>query len=248
MAPATRPEAIAACPVTQQSSWSVHETLEVPAMLGGSGPACAQVWPDEVETKAAEPIAVAPTAMQWPSTRHETATRSSMAGGVGAWAQSSPPSLVAMMIAWPPNDWFDWPTATQCSTLVQAIPESEATVGGMTSFFQVAPPLVLAMIAAPLGAPSTPTVEPTAQQREALAQSRALRELTGAGGPTVAKFPSHGESWASVESGVDEFGATEQAATDRSTITVTTAPPIRRGLEFSAAPNAARSPSARGVW
>jgi hypothetical protein len=130
---------------------------------------------------------------------------------------------------------------------VQAIPESEATEGGMTSFFQVVPPLVVAMTAAPFGAPLRPTVAPTAQHRDTLAQSSALSELTGAGGSTLAKSPSHGESWARVESGVVEFGATEQAVTDRSTITVTTAPPIRRGREFPAATNAGRSPSARGV-
>jgi hypothetical protein len=38
--------------------------FDVPDMLGGSAPTCCQVWPDEVEISAAEPIAVVPTEMQ----------------------------------------------------------------------------------------------------------------------------------------------------------------------------------------
>ena len=66
---------------------------------------------------------------------------------------------------------------------------------------QLAPPSVVAITAAPLGAPPPPTVEPTAQHRVALAQSSAVRELTGAGRPTAVNVPSHGELTPKVEGG-----------------------------------------------
>jgi hypothetical protein len=52
---------------------------------------------------------------------------------------------------------------------------------------------VVAITAAPFGAPAPPTVEPTAQHRVAEAQARAVSELTGAGSATGENVPSHGD-------------------------------------------------------
>ncbi len=61
------------------------------------------------------------------------------------------------------------------------------------------PPLAVEMIAAPLGAPAAPRVDPTAQHRRAVAQSTSSSALTGAGSVAEAKAPSHGEPGAMVE-------------------------------------------------
>jgi hypothetical protein len=55
------------------------------------------------------------------------------------------------------------------------------------------------MMAAPLGAPPSPTVDPTAQHEVAVAHANAVRELTGTGRATPVKFPSQGEPGARVE-------------------------------------------------
>ena len=98
----------------------------------------------------------------------------------------------------------------------------------MTWVVHLIPPSVVLITAAPLGAPPPPTVEPTAQHRVALAQSREVRELTGAGRATALRVPSQGESVPKVEGGgVDSAAA--QPATDRATNTAATTGPIRRG-------------------
>jgi hypothetical protein len=52
---------------------------------------------------------------------------------------------------------------------------------------------VVVITAAPFDAPAPPTVEPTAQHELAVGQSKALRELTGAGSATGVNAPNHGE-------------------------------------------------------
>ena len=63
----------------------------------------------------------------------------------------------------------------------------------MTWLLQLAPPSTVAITAAPFGASAPPTVEPTAQQELASAQSRPVRELTGGGRATGVNAPSQGE-------------------------------------------------------
>ncbi len=77
----------------------------------------------------------------------------------------------------------------------------------------LAPPSVVTITAAPLGAPEPPTVEPTAQQRDVLTQSTAARELTGAGRAAEANAPSHGDPAPKVEGGDVASGAVVQAVT-----------------------------------
>lgn len=66
-------------------------------------------------------------------------------------------------------------------------------VGGMDWGIQLVPPLMVAINAAPLGAPPLPTVEPTAQHLVALTQVTATTELTGLGGTTGANEPLQGD-------------------------------------------------------
>ena len=88
-----------------------------------------------------------------------------------------------------------------------------------------APPSVVVMTAAPLGAPETPTVDPVAQQRAALAQSRAVRALTGGGSATEEKEPSHGDEGPNVDGGATPgVGDMVQAEADTTTTTDATAP------------------------
>jgi hypothetical protein len=58
--------------------------------------------------------------------------------------------------------------------------------------------VVVVITAAPFGAPPTPTVDPTAQHRDASTQSNAWSELTGTGRATAAKVPSQGDPGAMV--------------------------------------------------
>ena len=66
-------------------------------------------------------------------------------------------------------------------------------VGGIDWAVQLVPPLVVAINAAPLGAPPLPTVEPTAQHLLVVTQATATTELTGLGGTTGANEPLHGD-------------------------------------------------------
>lgn len=84
------------------------------------------------------------------------------------------------------------------------------------------PPSVVAITAAPLGAPPLPTVEPTAQHRVAFTQSSTLRALTGVGTPTAVNLPSHGELTANVEGGA-VVAVPAQALRVRPTASATTA-------------------------
>jgi hypothetical protein len=117
----------------------------------------------------------------------------------------------------------------------------------MTSGVHLAPPSVVEITAAPLGAPPTPTVEPTAQHREALAQSTAARELTGTGSGTDAKVPSHGESGAKVDRVGSDPTELVQAAADRSTKIVAATAPARQGLDRPRTTTVGRAPSVGGV-
>jgi hypothetical protein len=92
----------------------------------------------------------------------------------------------------------------------------------MTWDVQLSPPLVVAMTAAPLGAPAPPTVEPTAQQDVSVGQSTAVIELTGAGGRTAVKAPSQGEPAAMVDGSGPAVEENVQAPAER-TISADTA-------------------------
>jgi hypothetical protein len=70
------------------------------------------------------------------------------------------------------------------------------------------------MTTAPLGAPPVPTVDPTAQHREVVAQATSVRELTGDGGTVASNAPIHGEPEPTVEADevAPEVGGVLQAA------------------------------------
>jgi hypothetical protein len=76
---------------------------------------------------------------------------------------------------------------------LQEIPDREPTVGGTTWLTHRAPPSTVAMMAAPLGAPALPSVEPTAQHSFASRQSTLATELTSAGRAAGVNEPSHRE-------------------------------------------------------
>jgi hypothetical protein len=134
--------------------------------------------------------------------------------------------MVAMITAWLTDTWLVWPTAVQRSALLQAMPEREPTVGGMTWGFHLTPPSAVVITAAPLGAPPPPTVEPTAQHLAPLTQSTASRELTGDGRPTAVNVPTHGELVPNVDGGGAASGVVHPAAiTTMNAATVTAAPP-----------------------
>ena len=85
-------------------------------------------------------------------------------------------------------------------------------------------------MAAPLGAPPTPTLDPVAQQWVAPTQASEVSALTGAGRVTPVSVPTHGESAPKVEGGASvsedddpHAAAVATRASDRTT-------PIRMGV------------------
>ena len=121
--------------------------------------------------------------------------------------------------------------------------ERKPTVGGTTATVHDPPPFEEVTMPAPFGAPSTPTVEPTATQRVALGQLTATREFTGVGSVADTKPPCHGESAAMVE-GVEaplpevglEVQAPETPAKTADTTTANCAPRERRGSDDACTP------------
>ena len=105
-------------------------------------------------------------------------------------SQVVPPFTVVMATPWVP---CPCPMATHWRRVLQAMAERKPTVAGTAWTVQVMPPLLVAMMAAPLGAPSEPTVDPTAQQSEAVAQVTAAAEFTGRGRATGTRDPDQGE-------------------------------------------------------
>ncbi len=77
-------------------------------------------------------------------------------------------------------------------------PTGSRPTPGMASGVHDAPPLRLATMAAPLGAPSAPTVSPVAQHLETVGQLTSVSELTGMGRSIEVKTPVHGVPTATV--------------------------------------------------
>ena len=97
----------------------------------------------------------------------------------------------------------------------------------------VVPPSAVAMTAAPFGVPAPPALEPTAQHREELTQSRALRELTGAGRVTGPSVPDHGEPGAMEDRALESsvVPPLEQAVATTATRAVDAHAPARRARD-----------------
>ena len=219
--PVTWSRSAAVWAVTKQVSSSEQEMSVAPVVLAGRAPSWDQVVPVVAETSATTPPPVDPMATQRPLVRQVTAVRSRIPGGVGSGLHTVPPSTVPMITACPSEVGVACPTAVQRFWSLQAMSDRNPTVGGTVWLTQEIPPLVVAMTAAPLGAPALPIVEPTAQHREALTQSSAPRELTRAGRAAGVKGPSHGESAPKVDGGVVPPGA-EVVAQALATITTRT--------------------------
>jgi len=197
--PATWSTSMELSAAIQQSRSPVHEmllALEIPA---DSVPTCTHPACSDDETNAVVPAAVLPVAMHQWSDRHETAVTSRIPAGTASDVQVVPPSDVTMISPAPLDVWLAWPTAAQCRLSLHEMPDRYPTVAGTASVLHETPPLVVEMIAAPFGAPATPSVDPTAQHRRAVAQSTSSSALTGVGGVTEAKAPSHGDPGAMVE-------------------------------------------------
>ena len=129
----------------------------------------------------------------------------------------------------------------------------------MTWLLHLAPPSTVAITAAPFGASAPPTVEPTAQQELASAQSRPVRELTGGGRATGVNAPIQGEPAAIGEADGEPAGDAPPAqALDTTARTATEADhPTRWRGDRAARPPASREAAAPpsdpwlregGVW
>ena len=185
--------------VTQQCWSSVQEIPVAPDIPGGRAPSWFQVAPAAFETRTDAPSALVASATHRPFATQETAVTSPAPAGTASGTQAVPPLAVATIAPTPEPAGPDCPTATQCRWSMQETLERKPTVGGTTAAVQDAPPVEEVTMPAPLGVPSTPTVEPTATHRVALGQLTAPRELTGGGNATGTKPPCQGESAATVE-------------------------------------------------
>jgi hypothetical protein len=214
----------AAWAVTQQSLSSVQEMAVATDNPAGRAPSWVQPETGVVEVSATAPAAVVPMAVHLRSASQLTAVMSRTSAGTVPRAQVVPPSSVLMTTACPLDVWAAWPTAVQSRLLLQAMRDRYPTWGGMTWLDQVAPPSLEAITTAPFGAPPVPTVDPTAQHRNAVGQATSVREFTGAGGTVVSNAPTHGEPDPTVEAeapapgdGVVLQAAAVRARADRAT-------------------------------